>query len=1083
MADIRALHDIVVAAQELLDAAPDPKPLPAAALFKAYDEVLPKYGIDPDIDHHLSAFIFRVGGERGEVPLLHKFQTILGRMGIVLEFGDNTSTSFQKSSSNSPASSNDRKNRGENSQPDEHLPGYRVSKSPSLPDDEALDKQAYDRVPTPWPQTNGDRIVAPAQRPGLSSVLGRWRRLAAQEQDKPNDGRRTLHSSLKGQTVDPHIGQDRLPSTKPVSIGNITRSSELQVIGPSVHADRENQGNFSMPPADKVVAADSWPLGPSMAQDTALNAGQGLQRHTTLNERPLPNSPDVELDEKTAHGVAWGPSTDKLDVTSEPSQGVVVPEQGSATLRQVHPKHETPRATNAKLVDTEADNERLLRRAARAREIYLASKVFNHWADRTARRLERDAVARRHMIRFRCFRGWSQAPSSRDPLIDRLRVVTTVKKWQRHVAEQSRNVRDIANAASAAHQLNMAQMTWGRWSRYSKADVACSEKALRTRARITSHRMLQASRMTVLKNTIQKTASKRTTANTLNNWHARTEEAGLQLAMARQLRSVQVSYSHLREWWDQAEVDRRAKMFRQVLFLSKAHSVFNQWNLQARAQAFSWRREYLAVARTFDKWLHSAEQMTRQRDMAETIYRGRVKLRITNQVKYQQVNCSQLSRLEQRARLYINGTRLITVFGVIKKKRENREKERVKRYLMLRYTQMSSRRKQRNFFGALNKWRMAAVEDDKSRRTADEVKMQKNSEQLMLAIQAWADRGNENQQRLEFGQFYYVQDWLDHWSSFARVTDQQEMDAWQQWAAEKNRQYVKQWSISTLQQSGQAHTATKVQKRYDDEKRSRCLRLWRQAQEASRDDDVEHLHLSRLPPRSIYGRSWRALSARRSTRRHDDNNDHEGHQFETPTRWTGMALPTSRAVPQTKMDSVQEIDEGDGMSSASYGEGGLIASPTSNKRRPDRLFALSSTTPRAPVPPYLELNRRVEDGQPASTDSLLRATPAVSFRSPGYIPSKSKLFGSGRQSFTAPGTTSVQFTASRPPRSQSSFLPTREFGTGKIMGGTGPSGSRHRTPEPSRAGSVTRSVRIRSPEPFPARGGKFSGPQQRQVKK
>ncbi|KAM4059310.1 hypothetical protein HRG_007831 [Hirsutella rhossiliensis] len=67
--DIAILHAIVAAAQHQLDHAPHPKPLPAAALFKAYDDILPDFGIDPDSDYHLSAFVFRVGGEQGHGTL------------------------------------------------------------------------------------------------------------------------------------------------------------------------------------------------------------------------------------------------------------------------------------------------------------------------------------------------------------------------------------------------------------------------------------------------------------------------------------------------------------------------------------------------------------------------------------------------------------------------------------------------------------------------------------------------------------------------------------------------------------------------------------------------------------------------------------------------------------------------------------------------------------------------------------------------------------------------------------------------------------------------------------------------------
>ncbi|KAJ6441698.1 ketoisovalerate reductase [Purpureocillium lavendulum] len=105
--DITILHTIVATAQDELDTAPEPKPLPAAVLFKAYDEILPTFGIDPDSEQHLSAFIFRIGGEQGTGTLSDKFQLILGRMGIVLEFGDNSTASGPTSStlSTSPAQS------------------------------------------------------------------------------------------------------------------------------------------------------------------------------------------------------------------------------------------------------------------------------------------------------------------------------------------------------------------------------------------------------------------------------------------------------------------------------------------------------------------------------------------------------------------------------------------------------------------------------------------------------------------------------------------------------------------------------------------------------------------------------------------------------------------------------------------------------------------------------------------------------------------------------------------------------------------------------------------------------------------
>ncbi|KAL3960483.1 hypothetical protein ACCO45_005600 [Purpureocillium lilacinum] len=120
--DITILHSIVAAAQDELDHAPEPKPLPAAVLFKAYDEILPTFGIDPDSDHHLSAFIFRIGGEQGNGSLSDKFQLILGRMGIVLEFGDNSTVSAPTSSTLSTSPSQSHSSRP-NSAPKPHIVG------------------------------------------------------------------------------------------------------------------------------------------------------------------------------------------------------------------------------------------------------------------------------------------------------------------------------------------------------------------------------------------------------------------------------------------------------------------------------------------------------------------------------------------------------------------------------------------------------------------------------------------------------------------------------------------------------------------------------------------------------------------------------------------------------------------------------------------------------------------------------------------------------------------------------------------------------------------------------------------------
>jgi len=86
-ADISILHEVVRKGEEMLPAMPARDRLPTNALFKAAEIVLPGHGIDPD-DDKFANMLFRIGGERKTPGLMDKFSSVLGGMGIELEFVD-----------------------------------------------------------------------------------------------------------------------------------------------------------------------------------------------------------------------------------------------------------------------------------------------------------------------------------------------------------------------------------------------------------------------------------------------------------------------------------------------------------------------------------------------------------------------------------------------------------------------------------------------------------------------------------------------------------------------------------------------------------------------------------------------------------------------------------------------------------------------------------------------------------------------------------------------------------------------------------------------------------------------------------
>src|SRR5277367_6709865 len=101
--DVTILHDIVVHAQELLPGLPERERVPTNALFHAYYSILPSIGIDADHDSRYARILFKIGGTRSNGSLYEKFEAVLARMGIEIQFdpendveGDTTEESLDQ---------------------------------------------------------------------------------------------------------------------------------------------------------------------------------------------------------------------------------------------------------------------------------------------------------------------------------------------------------------------------------------------------------------------------------------------------------------------------------------------------------------------------------------------------------------------------------------------------------------------------------------------------------------------------------------------------------------------------------------------------------------------------------------------------------------------------------------------------------------------------------------------------------------------------------------------------------------------------------------------------------------------------
>lgn len=79
---------VVQRAQDVLPTLPAHSRRPVPALFKAYYEILPQRGIDPEDDQQIAKLIFKLGGVKSGASLEEKFTAVMSRMGIELQLED-----------------------------------------------------------------------------------------------------------------------------------------------------------------------------------------------------------------------------------------------------------------------------------------------------------------------------------------------------------------------------------------------------------------------------------------------------------------------------------------------------------------------------------------------------------------------------------------------------------------------------------------------------------------------------------------------------------------------------------------------------------------------------------------------------------------------------------------------------------------------------------------------------------------------------------------------------------------------------------------------------------------------------------
>ncbi|KAG6015860.1 hypothetical protein E4U43_004666 [Claviceps pusilla] len=900
---ITILHYIVSTAQEQFDKCPHPKPLPAAVLFKAYDVVLPTFGIDPDSDHHLSALIFRIGGESGTGSLLEKFHALLKRMDIFLEFDDDVTISDSPSPVPSPPCVETA-----------GMPALQISKSP------VADEVKDDAGPRVKPSTASSHVPDCTQ------------------------------SSRKTRQPDCHFTQEsgqQLKKKLLEAAANTSHGEVRETFGlmenPVV---RSNDGILAFQKSAMISVIDRWRKAMSGEIKTRVRDYISM----------VANDQGPRTSIKKAN-------TGKDHFKFDPDRFRI----------------ETPFGAPAYDLST-AENNVLLLRAARARQIFLASRIFSRWADETAIRLEREAIARRHIVRFRCFNSWLQAPNATQPRIRRLKTLSAVQKLQNVVCRNAEQLKLMASSTAALRISKITFQILNLWFSSVLSQIFANRISRLVQVATIDRWLGQTGDCNQLRSNIAWLRGHIKYRRVLHTWANYRAKHRFQIISVHQITRRFEGLRWLGAWRNYTEIGFRAESCRQVFAEELSARRLDIWCLKARTEAFRGRRQHKFAMNYVQTWIAAVSRQSAVQASSEDFCRFKSAIKLASHLVAFTQTQQQLDVLGNRALWYIRATFLLerVLTGIRHKKQQI--KAVVRRHLMLKYTQVSSKRRRRSFYTALTQWQSRART---SQATVSQCHTLHDNIYKRAICALWRKQAVKGATLHNLAVNLREQQFLNEWHKLAIANYQQQLSAAELWASEQQRQSLKAWARSTLQKGGQAHSADMVRGRHEQNHRNRAFQWWRHR--ASRSKHAEAFSGLQSPVLSVQINNshktamkhlkWPLLSQLPSYKQEAMT------PIQTPSRSTGVLFPSSHAPGLRFTDPVAE--RGSRLKKSRAQKFDLWKRGVAGRELMPGHGDASTTTPKTPVPIHVKPSRYVAALTSDKEQSLLvDSTRMMSFQGP-----------------------------------------------------------------------------------------------------
>ncbi|RDW89911.1 Sfi1 family protein [Aspergillus mulundensis] len=649
---------------------PDADRLPFRVLFKEYDAAIEEHGPEADPGYACMRFLFKMGYVAGDT-LFEKFENLLQQMGIVIEFGN------------------------EENETDGYTETLSVVDVQSRP---RASPAAHEVIQTPRPRrasfnsildigddpTTRSFINRPSSRSSMSRLQTGKPEFQASPPSRTAGSKRAGspdRTQLIAQFMD--VGRRLISKMDEFQLARVSAREQTKEFSSAVNEDRSRR--MAEASRAKTRKSKSVRSASSSSSDEEVEEGDGGDESTASDganaafEKPdlppellyRPSLSDLLRDASTFNMyrqrainrrilTQWMKKAVQARQAHRNMEMVAVNRDRVTLIRQAFGTWSSIIREKRQTARTERFFHHLEERAARARDVYLMTKAFTHWAAVASDELEKTTAARRHILGVKYFNAWREITAVNVLKAQRFALQRPLQAWKK----RTDHFKELEGRAVNYHNAKLRrdfywQWFWSLCDRRAPRwhDFVIKRRSLlywlrtfrTTRERlheidIQDRHFLQNSAIQVLREksrTIVSTEQKAVAMhrhqllrNAMNEWklQARLAPAATHVADTADTRIVRSAYN---QWV------KRIDMLNQAREMDRRRIMRNSWvawNDNLRCQALTARIEERMKIETMYKWILAERYRLMQRIREQRISREVFSTFVTNvRQKYTQL--------------------------------------------------------------------------------------------------------------------------------------------------------------------------------------------------------------------------------------------------------------------------------------------------------------------------------------------------------------------------------------------------------------------------------------------------------------